>query len=61
MKAQKFKHIVVGLEALVMRTDLVLVREVRMEVSNIIMMKEDVFNIPKKIQDTEVSGETLSA
>lgn len=62
-------HIVVDLEAHIMRKDtsgviakdLVLFEEVWMEVSSIIMMKEEVLDMPKKIQDMEFQREVLPA
>lgn len=67
MKAGRLLHIVVDLEVHLLRKDTmgiiakesVLVEEVMMGVSNIIMMKEEVLDILKKIQDMEVLGEVL--
>jgi hypothetical protein len=65
----RLAHIRVDLEAHIMRkgtsgviaNDLELVEEVWMEVSNIIMMKEEVLDMPMKIQVMEVLGEVLPA
>jgi hypothetical protein len=62
--AGRLVHISVDLEAHITRKntssvitkDLVLVEEVWMEISNIIMMKKEVLDMPKKIQDMEVLG-----
>lgn len=67
MEARRVVHIMVDLEAHSLRTDmkgviakdLVLFKEARKEVPNIIMMKEEVHNMPKKTQDMEVLGEVL--
>jgi hypothetical protein len=67
--AGRLVHIVVDLEAHIMRkdtsgvivNDLVLFKQVWMEVSNIITMKEEVRGMPKKIQDMEFLGEVLPA
>lgn len=63
------KDLLVDLEVHVLRTgsngiitkDPVLVGEVRMEVSNIIMMKEAVLDLLEKIQNKEVLRELLPA
>lgn len=67
--AGRLVHIRVDIEAHIMRKDtsgviakdLVLVEEVWMDVSDIIMMKQEVLDMPKKIQDMEVKGELLPA